>query len=288
MNSPRTISHASCFFKLRSISSSYTMYRKCAFNVLFYATPSRQTRPINGPVLDSSTTRRCSTSQPSSRRSDILLTWPVNDSPTPYEVMGMEPSNSYSKSRFYSLVKLYHPDSLVSPASKNLTKEERLVRYRLIVDAHLILSDDLKRSAYDQYGLGWSLKSSPISGASMRYGYQRRGHRYSEHSGNSEESEIIWRLLSRNKHFRYLLLVVLAFAQVCLFLSLVTQAQIETRRIDKSSRKLLHHHQDRALSTRSFMAQAERILLKRDPSGLGVTPFEKATYREMLPYCTHA
>lgn len=201
--------------------------------------------------------------------------------------MGIEPGNPYSKSRFYSLVKLYHPDSAASPASNNIPKEERLARYRLIVDAHLILSDDLKRSAYDQYGLGWGLKRDPMPGTSMRYGYYRRGHGYSENSGNSGDEEIIWRLLSRNKSFRCLVLVVLAFAKMCLFLSLVTQVQMETQKTDQFSRQLLHRHQDRALSTRSFMAQAERVLLRRDPSGLGLTPFEEAFYREMLPYCTH-
>lgn len=261
------------------------MYRKCTFKVLFFTIPTRQTRSINGTVLDTSTTRRRSLSQSACRRGENILAWPMNDSPTPYEVMGIKPGNPYSKSRFYNLVKLYHPDSAASPSSNNITKEERLARYRLIVDAHLLLSDDLKRSAYDEYGLGWSLKSGPMPGTSMHYGYYHRGHGY---SGSSEDGEIIWRLLSRNKSFRCLILVVLAFAQVCLFLSFVTQVQMETQRTDQFSRQLLLRHQDRALSTRSFMAQAERVLLRRGLSGVGLTPTEQVFYREMLPYCTHS
>lgn len=261
------------------------MYRKCTFKALSFTTATSPTRFINGTVLDTPTTRHRSLSLPGWHRGKNISTWPVNDSPTPYEVMEMQPGSQYSKSRFYSLVKLYHPDSAASPASDNLTKEERLDRYRLIVDAHLLLSDDLKRSAYDKYGLGWSLKSGPRPGMSMYYGSYRGGHGYSGSPGDSEDEEIIWRLLFRNRRFRCLLLVVLSFAQVCVFLSLVTQVQMETQRMDQHSQQLLHRHQDRALSTKSFMAQAERLLLKRDPSGLGVAPFEEAFYREMLPYC---
>ncbi|KAJ5668238.1 uncharacterized protein N7477_006808 [Penicillium maclennaniae] len=263
------------------------MYRNCTFKVLTFTTSTSPTRTINGTVSDTPTMRHRSLSKPGWCRGKNISTWPVNKSPTPYEVMEMRPGNQYSKSRFYSLVKLYHPDSVASPASNNLTNEERLDRYRLIVDAHHLLSDDTRRSAYDTYGLGWSLKSSPRPRMSPYDGPFRGGHGYSGSSGDSEDEEIIWRLLFRNRRFQCLLLVVLSFAQACLFLSFVAQVQMETQRMDQLSGQLLRRHQDRALSTKSFMAQAERLLLKRDPSGLGLAPFEEAFYREMLPYCAY-
>jgi curved DNA-binding protein CbpA len=261
------------------------MYRKCTFKVLSLTTATSPTRFINGTVLDTPTMRHGSLSQPRWHRAKSISTWRVKDSPTPYEVMEMHPGSQYDKLRFYSLVKLYHPDSAASLSSDNLTKEERLDRYRLIVDANLVLSDDMKRSVCDEYGLGWSLKSSIRPEMSMFHGSYRGRHGYPGSPAVSMDEEIIWRLLFRNSRFQCLLLVVFSFAQVCLFISLVTQVQMETQRTDQLSQKLLHRHQDRALSTKSFMAQSERLLLKRDPSGLGVAPFEEALYREMLPYC---
>ena len=88
--------------------------------------------------------------------------------PTPYEIFKLHPSAPYSKRRFYELVKLYHPDSTgqscaipSSTTSKSsidpyyLPASLRLYRYRLIVQAHTILSDPAKRAAYDRYGAGW-------------------------------------------------------------------------------------------------------------------------------------
>lgn len=79
--------------------------------------------------------------------------------PSPYEIFDMQRRDSYTKHKYYELVKIYHPDrpSHVS-GCENLTHIERLERYRLIVLAHEILSDPAKRSAYDSYGAGWAEK----------------------------------------------------------------------------------------------------------------------------------
>ncbi|KAI9669154.1 MAG: hypothetical protein M1829_005155 [Trizodia sp. TS-e1964] len=77
--------------------------------------------------------------------------------PTPYQIFNEQPGAPYSKQRFYELVKLYHPDRYgKDPSLKNLSPEVMLHRYRLVVAANALLSDPIKRSAYDRYGAGWN------------------------------------------------------------------------------------------------------------------------------------
>ncbi|MCJ1224157.1 hypothetical protein MMC12_000801 [Toensbergia leucococca] len=100
----------------------------------------------------------CSSGEPND------LHWPVLPSataiPTPYQIFKQKKSAPYSKSRFYELVKLYHPDRQACTASSAnlnfLSHAAKLERYRLIVAANDILSDPVKRIAYDRYGAGWN------------------------------------------------------------------------------------------------------------------------------------
>jgi curved DNA-binding protein CbpA len=98
--------------------------------------------------------------------------WPTKSSspitPTPYEIFDLEKGAAYSKHKFYELVKIYHPDRHSvedNPCSSDLSHGERLERYRLVVLAHEILSDPIKRRAYDNHGTGWA-------------GHQRVGNRH--------------------------------------------------------------------------------------------------------------
>jgi curved DNA-binding protein CbpA len=96
--------------------------------------------------------------------------WPSHSSfqrhPTPYQILNISPSETYTKSRFIELVKLYHPDykhhtvSVIGSTDaahqySHLPESVRLERYRLIVAAHSLLSDPIKRAAYDSHGIGW-------------------------------------------------------------------------------------------------------------------------------------
>jgi curved DNA-binding protein CbpA len=97
----------------------------------------------------------------SSRFDDTDLTWPVpippNRTPTPYEILAVRRGDRYTKHRFYALAKLYHPDSChASSPVAHVPHAVRLERYRLLVAAHGILSDDSKRRAYDLWGAGWT------------------------------------------------------------------------------------------------------------------------------------
>jgi len=78
--------------------------------------------------------------------------------PTPYQILDHKQGQLYTKARYYQLVKIYHPDT-GRCTSKDDSYGVRLERYRLVVAAHTILSDPVKRNAYDKLGAGWTGKS---------------------------------------------------------------------------------------------------------------------------------
>ena len=94
-------------------------------------------------------------------------TWPdlssPNAVPTPYQIFRLKEDSPYSKRRFYELVKIYHPDrsgyDSGSSDTSVLPGSIKMERYRLIVTAHEILSDPVKRRAYDKSGAGWNGRS---------------------------------------------------------------------------------------------------------------------------------
>lgn len=53
---------------------------------------------------------------------------------------------------------MYHPDRTSAAANLSIPYAVRLERYRLVVAANEILSNDAKRRAYDLYGTGWNGK----------------------------------------------------------------------------------------------------------------------------------
>lgn len=120
---------------------------------------SRYPQSRRQPIPRSATAR----SKYSQAASPKDLPWPdlpsPNAVPTPYQIFGLETDSSYSKRRFYELVKVYHPDRDIlesgSPSTSALPRSTKTERYRLIVTAHELLSDPVKRSAYDESGAGW-------------------------------------------------------------------------------------------------------------------------------------
>ncbi|KAF2121857.1 hypothetical protein BDV96DRAFT_482684 [Lophiotrema nucula] len=108
------------------------------------------------------------------------LSWPApahpHRTPTPYQILSVRKGEVYSKHRFYCLVKLYHPDRR-HPSSPiaHLPDAIRIERYRLLVAAHTILSDDAKRKAYDLWGSGWAgHHSSPSFPSTYGQPYERK------------------------------------------------------------------------------------------------------------------
>ncbi|PYH77032.1 hypothetical protein BO82DRAFT_386854 [Aspergillus uvarum CBS 121591] len=129
--------------------------------------------------------QRYATSSTNSNLNSHDLTWPTTPTFTPYDLFHLDQKAPYTKTRYYELVKIYHPDrSLPSsggggggggssssssnhhhhhhhhhqhPLLQNLTPEVRLQRYHLLVAAHELLSDPARRAAYDQFGTGWNV-----------------------------------------------------------------------------------------------------------------------------------
>ncbi|KAI0890988.1 hypothetical protein F4806DRAFT_484239 [Annulohypoxylon nitens] len=133
--------------------------------------------------------------------------WPSSSNPTPYEIFDQHKSAPYSKSKFYELVKLYHPDRHQHTHHHHpLSHTTRLERYRLIVAANQILSDPTKRRAYDLYGSGWggarsmenmyreadkSWRDMP-GNASMNATWEDWERWYRERDGKKEEQQPIY------------------------------------------------------------------------------------------------
>ena len=91
--------------------------------------------------------------------------------PTPYQIFGLRHNANYSKARYYELVKLYHPDKSPGPSATapSVSTHVKMERYRLIVAANAILSDPVKRNAYDRIGAGWNGRAE-VPGANARGG----------------------------------------------------------------------------------------------------------------------
>lgn len=75
----------------------------------------------------------------------------------PYAILEQPRGGAYSKRRFYELVMVYHPDRWIHGKYHGIPKATRIERYRLILAANAILSDPVKRRAYDERGVGWTL-----------------------------------------------------------------------------------------------------------------------------------
>ncbi len=108
------------------------------------------------------------------------LAWPHKAHVNPYDILnvsggkGSAVSQPDIKSKYYQLVKMYHPD----------VNQGQQDRFRKIVLAYDILSDPARKYAYDTYGAGWD--SAP--GLSQQ-GYQRWDP--GRHRGN-EKPRHVW------------------------------------------------------------------------------------------------
>lgn len=216
--------------------------------------------------------------RPSSPPRKPLSTWPSPSNLTPYTILGLRPGDSYSKSRFYELVKAYHPDRASSTTTQILSEATRTERYRLIIAANEILDNPAKRKAYDQYGIGWP--HCRITGDMRDCGrYPDLGS-----DGGSAKSTPLEQDL-QHRRFMVLAIVVFFFLQSCLFEVLNLRNETGAKKRSYHCHKLLESRRDLAIR-RPSDAQMEGFLLKRDPSGLGLLVLEESAYRMVLPYCT--
>lgn len=245
-----------------------------------------------------------------SRNKHETLPWPevtsVNAIPTPYQIFNQRKGSPYSKRRFYELVKLYHPDRhKIDGASDSIPYSTKLERYRLVVAANEILSDPVKREAYDYYGAGWngmpgvtgSRNASDTwrgSGDSAGRGWEggRGGpfqnatwedwERWYARGEKAEQSPTYF----SNGAFVALIVMFAAVGGVgqATRLGNYSMTFIEQRDAlhDEMSKELMRRRQE----TNSLANRDERVhsfLKQRDPFGYGVTDREEEAYRRELP-----
>ncbi|RJE20858.1 Hsp40 co-chaperone Jid1 [Aspergillus sclerotialis] len=220
--------------------------------------------------------RSSSTPSPPGKR---LSTWPSPSNLTPYAILGLRPGDSSSKSRFYELVKVYHPDRASSTPTQTLCEATRIERYRLIIAANEILINPTKRRAYDQFGIGWP--HSPITGDFR----DRRPYPDLDSDGGSAKSTRLEQDL-QHRRFIVLAIVIFFFLQSCFLEVLNLKNETGAKKRSLECYKLLESRRGLAIRRPSSDAQMEGFLLKRDPSGLGLSVSEEPAYRMVLPYCT--
>ncbi|CAG8908742.1 unnamed protein product [Penicillium egyptiacum] len=217
--------------------------------------------------------------------------WPSNPSFTPYDVLNLPRSATYTKRNYYDLVKIYHPDRPLKdhPLFHQLTAETRLQRYRIVVDAHEILSDPIKRAAYDRNGTGWihTILDTRI---------ERDSHGPNIYANATWEDWEDW----HNRHqgpqqhvvdqrtFTRLVILLVLFAgalQASWLGQVNTGYNDRLREVNEQSARVL---QDRRDSTVKQMdsndARVQGFLIRRDPTGSGLKDNEQPVYqRELNP-----
>ncbi len=149
----------------------------------------RPTRPY-ATVIDDEKTTRSPLRWPKPDRAGVL--------PTPYQIFNQQKDAPYSKGRFYELVKIYHPDRIgclhQSAEIAALPHAERVDRYRLVIAANEILSDPVKRKAYDRLGLGWgagAAQHGATSSPSYKRHWENGGKEYWR-GGDSPRANATW------------------------------------------------------------------------------------------------
>jgi len=182
---------------------------------------------------------------------------------------------------------------------KDIPQEVRLQRYRLIISAHEILSDPVKKAAYDKYGAGWHSnlghdgfhsqtgseysdfgkytdREDPIFSNSTWEDWERWHHRH--HPRQARE-------VSDSTFVTFIILLVLLGG--VLQGSRLTQykAGFEQRlqEVNTQSAELLAgRRQQTTDELNSSEARVQSFLIRRDPSGSGLKEDEEVIYRQVL------
>ncbi|CAI7619067.1 unnamed protein product [Penicillium glandicola] len=217
--------------------------------------------------------------------------WPSNPSFTPYDVLNLPRSATYSKKHYYDLVKIYHPDRSLKdhPLLHQLTAETRLQRYRTVVDAHNILSDPIKRAAYDRNGTGWNHTV-------LHTTIERNSHGPNIYANATWEDWEEW----HNRHqgpqqhtvdqrtFSRLVILLVLFVgalQASWIEQVNTGFNDRLRGVTEESSRILQGRRDDTVNQMdSNDARVQGFLIRRDPTGSGLKDSEQPVYqRELNP-----
>jgi curved DNA-binding protein CbpA len=242
-----------------------------------------------------------------SRHQHDTLPWPeiatVDRIPTPYQIFGQKKGASYSKKRFYELVKLYHPDR--HDPDDGIPYSTKLERYRLVVAANDLLCDPVKRWAYDCYGAGWNGQpevTSPRDSSNQGKSWgSYSGHGWSNGRGGPsrnatwEDWEKWYNRDSQGKQEPTYFSNSAFVSLIALFAALggigqATRAgNMSTSFLEKCD--ALHDDMSKELmrrrkETNTYSSREDRIqgfLKQRDPYGYGLTGPHDGQHRNLLP-----
>lgn len=233
--------------------------------------------------------------------------WPdlrsPNAVPTPYQIFRLKKDSPYSKRRFYELVKIYHPDrnSIETGSSDTnvLSRSTKTERYRLIVTAHEILSDPVKRSAYDKSGAGWD--GRPDHGAPKYTWGQNNDARWSGFDRNdSPFRNATWEdwekwyqrgkakqepVYFSNGGFLVLVLTAVFLAGFEQSVRVGDYSSVFQRQVTKAHDDASKAIRQRKTESQGFGNKDERLknfLRTRDPHGYGVTDLTEESCRKFL------
>lgn len=244
-----------------------------------------------------------------SRDSHEYIPWPEVSSaqriPTPYQIFGLKKGAPYSKRRFYDLVKLYHPDKHNLEYDDGLSHATKLERYRLVVAANDLLSDPVRRGAYDTYGAGWNGQPGVLSSRDAEDPTHKWGH-YPGHGWGSDAAgpsqNATWedweKWYQRDSKGKQAPLYFSNSAFVSLIVMFAALGGIgQATRVGNYSmsfleqRDALHDDMSKELMRRrkesiTYGSREERVqefLKQRDPIGYGIVDPQEERYRKMLP-----
>ncbi|KAJ5950758.1 uncharacterized protein N7479_009171 [Penicillium vulpinum] len=217
--------------------------------------------------------------------------WPSSSSFTPYDVLNLPRGATYTKRHYYDLVKIYHPDRDLKghPLFNHLTAETRLKRYRIVVDAHNLLSDPVKRAAYDRNGTGWTHTVLETTIERNSYGpniysnatWEDWEDWHNRHQG-PQQHVVDQRTFSR----LVILLVLFAGALQASWIGQVNTGFNERLRgVNEESARVLQGRKDNTVKQMdSNDARVQGFLIRRDPTGSGLKGNEQPVYqRELNP-----
>ncbi|KAK6840961.1 hypothetical protein PG987_001821 [Apiospora arundinis] len=127
------------------------------------------------------------------REHDVLTRWPSMTDCSPYAVLEQPRGGPYNKRRFYELVMVYHPDRWIHGEYHGIPKATRVERYHLILAANAILSDPVKRRAYDERGVGWTLGGSSHAASGRNHQQAQTVRRCGSSMNATWEDWEVWR-----------------------------------------------------------------------------------------------
>ncbi|KAI9041263.1 J domain-containing protein [Aspergillus affinis] len=224
------------------------------------------------------------------------LSWPSSSSFTPYDVFKQDKKAPYSKSRFYELVKIYHPDRPCHdhPLCKDIPPEVRLQRYRLVVTAHEILSDPARRAAYDFSGEGWGLHPRRSEGPAPSWARSGSSDYGPIHTNATWEDWERWRNRHQgkqqhmvdNRTFTIFIILLTLFGgamQASWITRVSTGYESRLQELNSESTRFLTGRRENTVNQMaSNEAKVQHFLIRRDPSGYGLKGEEQPVYQTLL------